>query len=98
MKLASLKQKYSDTMAEPKAGSSSDEYFPSLYLHEKQLEAMGVDAARVGTEMTMIATVRVESVSESKGGNRSMSFEIIEAGMKPKEAEKDAASVLFPEG
>lgn len=96
MKLASLKQTYSDN--EKTVSVSSEEYYPSLYLYEKQLDAMGIDTARVGSEMTMIATVRVSSISDSKNGSRSMSFEIIEAGVKPKEEAKDASSVLFPEG
>lgn len=94
MKLTSLKQKWSD-VAEP--SKSDDVYYPSLYLDEKQLEAMAVDTAKVGTDLTMIATVRVSSLSESKNGPRSMSFEIIEAAMKPKEEGPDAASVLFPD-
>jgi hypothetical protein len=96
MKLSSLKQKYSD-LSKP-VGAESDEYYPSLYLDEKQLEAMGVNSERVGTELTMTATVRVSSVSESKSGSRSMSFEIVEAAMSPKSKDKDAAAVLFPNG
>lgn len=96
MKLASLKQKYGD-LSKP-TGAESDEYYPSLYLDEKQLEAMGVNSERVGTELTMTATVRVSSVSESKAGSRNMSFEIIEAGMSPKEKKPDPASILFPNG
>jgi hypothetical protein len=95
-KLASLKQKYSD-MDRP-SDASSDEYYPSLYLDGKQIGAMGIDAARVGTDMTMIATVRVSSVSESKDGHRSISFEIIEAAIEAKKKEPDAATVLFPNG
>ncbi|MDW9880488.1 hypothetical protein GOA90_25205 [Sinorhizobium meliloti] len=97
MKLASLAQKYSDIGSKPE-GADSDEYYPSLYLDEKQIQAMGLDSARVGTDMTMIATVRVSSQSESKNGSRSMSLEIIEAGAGPKEEKKDAASILFPNG
>jgi hypothetical protein len=95
MKLASLKQKFSDIGNKP-AGAERDEYYPSLYLDEKQIDAMGVDMARVGTKLVMLATVRVSSMSESQNGARSMSLEILEAGLKPKEAEKDAASILFP--
>lgn len=95
MKLASLKQKYSELGSKPE-GAETDEYYPSLYLDEKQIDAMGIDMVRVGTLMTMTATVRVSSVSESKNGSRSMSLEIIEAGMEPKEKEPDAASILFP--
>ena len=97
MKLVSLAQKYSDLESKPE-GEASDEYCPSLYLDERQLEAMGIDTARVGNEMTMVATVRVSSISESKGGSRSMSLEIVEAGVGPKETKADHASVLFPNG
>ncbi|MGJ5032269.1 capsid staple protein [Bradyrhizobium sp. HKCCYLS2038] len=99
MKLVSLKQKYSDMAKERPGDAESDEYYPCLYLDEKQMEALGIDAApRVGTEMQMIATVRVSSVSDSKGGGRSISFEIAEAALAPKTKEPDAASVLFPNG
>lgn len=98
-KLVSLKQKYSDMDSPTEAKSDSDEYYPCLYLSEKQMEALGIDAApRVGTEMSMVATVRVSSVSDSKGGGRSISFEITEAAVGPKTKEPDAASVLFPNG
>ena len=96
MKLASLKQKYSDI--EKRVGADTDEYYPSLYLDEKQLDAMGVDAARVGTEMQMTALVRVSSVNDSKNGQRSMSFEVLEAAFAPKETKPDASTILFPNG
>lgn len=97
MKLTSLKQSYKE-WSEPAPGSDRDEYYPSLYLDENTLEAMGVENVRVGTEMTMISTVRVSSASESKNGSRSMSFEIIEAAVSPKETEAEASNVLFPKG
>lgn len=96
MKLVSLAQKY-DEIGKP-VGADTDEYYPSLYLDEKQMEALGIDGARVGKDMTMIATVRVSSASESKNGSRSMSFEIVEANISDKEPQKDASSVLFPNG
>lgn len=94
MKLASLKQKYSE-MDKP-VGVETDEYYPSLYLNEKQMDAIGESNPRVGTEMKMLATVRVSHVSESKNGERSMTIEILEAGFEPKEKKPDAASILFP--
>ena len=97
MKLVSLAQKYDDIGSKP-VGAETDEYYPGLYLDEKQMEALGIETARVGTDMTMIATVRVSSASESKNGSRSMSFEIIEAAFKAKDPDTDAASVLFPNG
>lgn len=97
MKMANLAQKYSDMVGKP-AGAETDEFYPTLYLDDKQMEAMGIDAVRVGDDMTMVATVRVASMSDSKNGNRSMSFEVIEAALKPKVSDKDAASILFPNG
>jgi len=95
-KLASLKQNYKD-WSEP-ATAGKDEFYPSLYLEGKSLDAMKIDTARAGTEMTMLATVRVSSISDNANGARSMSFEVLEAAMTPKTEEKDAASVLFPNG
>lgn len=97
MKLNSLKQSYKE-WSEPTSGADRDEFYPSLYLDEKNLDAMGIDTKSVGTELTMVATIRVSSVSDSKNGARSMSFEITEAAVKPKEDEKNAASILFPNG
>lgn len=96
MKLASLKQKYSDLAKDKPVGAETDEYYPCLYLDEKQMDALDIGAVRAGAEMTMTATVRVSSVSESKNGARSMSFEILEAGVEPKEKKPDPASVLYP--
>lgn len=97
MKLTSLGEKYSDLSDRPLDGKN-DEYFPSLYLSEKQIEDLGIDNVRVGTEMQMVAVVRLSSLSESKGGSRSMSFEITKAAISPKEDKADASSVLFPNG
>lgn len=96
MKLTSLKQSYKE-WSEP-AHTDRDEYYPSIYLDENTLDAMKVDNVRVGTEMTMVATVRVSSVNESKNGARSMSFEFLEANLSPKEEKPDPASILFPNG
>lgn len=96
-KLVSLKQKYSDIGKKP-VGAETDEYYPCLYLDEKQMDALKIETPRVGTELRMEAMVRVSNISESKNGSRSMSFEIISAGFEPKEEKPDAASVLFPNG
>ena len=96
--MKSLAQKYSD-LSDPKpVGADSDEYYPSLYFDEKQMDALGLGNERVGTEMMMTALLRVSNVSESKNGARSLSVEIIEAEVKPKEKKPDAASILFPNG
>lgn len=96
MKLTSLKQSYKE-WSEP-AQTDRDEYYPSIYLDEKTLDAMKIENVRVGTEMTMVSTIRVSSVNESKNGARSMSFEFLEASISPKEEKPDAASILFPNG
>lgn len=97
MKLTSLKQSYKQ-WSEPQAGADRDEYYPSIYFDENTLDAMDLDNKRVGTEMMMVAKVRVSNVSESSNGSRSMAFELLEAAIKPKEDEPDAADVLFPNG
>lgn len=95
MKMVSLGQKYDgpETVA-----SGGGEYFPNLYLDKKQIEALELGADRVGAEMMMIAKVKLSSISESQGGHRSMSFDIVEACFKPKEEDKDHSSILFPNG
>lgn len=94
MKMVSLAQKYDGAETVSTGGG---EYYPSLYLDKKQIDALDLDNARVGTEMAMLAKVRVSSMSESKDGHRSMSFEIVEACIKPEAADSGkAATVLFP--
>jgi hypothetical protein len=95
-KLTSLKQDYKE-WSEP-VGVDKDEYYPSIYFDENTLDQLGLNNPRVGTEMTMVSTVRISSTSESSNGQRSMSIEILEAALSPKEEEKDAASILFPNG
>lgn len=96
MKMTSLKQTYKEWNDAP-APAEKDEYYPSLYLDENSLDAMGLDNPKVGTEMKMVATVRVSSTSQSSNGNRSMSFEILEANIADEKAD-NAASILFPNG
>lgn len=95
--LVSLKQKYGD-LSKP-IGAESDEYYPCLYLDEKQMEALGMDQSpRVGTEMRMVASVRVSSLSDSKNGGRSVSFEILEAGFEGKDKSAEHAKILYGNG
>jgi hypothetical protein len=97
MKLTSLKQSFKD-WNEVSTSEKKDDYYPCLYLEGDSLDAMGIDNLRVGTELQMVATVRVQSATDNKGGSRSMSFEIIDAAMEPKKADKEASSILFPNG
>ncbi len=96
MKLASLKHSYSDLVSKP--DDASDEYYPSICLDEDSMKAMGLKIVPVGTEMKLVANVRVSSVSDSKNGMSSISLEFIEAAVEPKDKQPDAASVLFPNG
>lgn len=98
MKLASLKQSYKEWTGEKPVGAERDEYYPTLYLDEKALDSMGLDAVKAGAEMTMVSTVRVSSVSDNANGSRSVTFEIIEAAVEPKAEQRDASSILFPNG
>lgn len=97
MKLNSLKKTRADMETSVVAGGEEDEFYPSLYLDGKQVEAMGLDGARVGAEMVMMAKVRVASVSENRGGMKSASVEVLEAATKPA-SDDDDASVMFPNG
>ncbi len=87
MKLVSLKQSGSDT----DAPSEKAESYPMLYLEAKQAAALGLKSPRMGDTMMFEGTVRVSSMSKD-----SLSFEIMEGGVEPLAAEKDDASVLFP--
>lgn len=89
-KMVSLGRRYDG----PEASGTSEESFPSIYLEGKQIEALGLDAARVGAELTMVAKVRVSSLSRYKGGEGSMSIEVIEAMMQ---TDKSGASIMFPD-
>jgi hypothetical protein len=95
VKMHSLKQTYKE-WSEPAAPSNKDEYYPCLYLDESSLDAMDIDAPKVGQEMQMVCTVRVSSYSANANGSRSMSMEILSAALPEKK--EDAAKILFPNG
>lgn len=92
--MKSLKQTY-DTEVCAKPEGDRD-YYPTLYLDGKQIDALGVDRARVDDELMLTLAVRVASTSETKGGSRSLTLEAIEGEAKPKAGARDASSVLFP--
>lgn len=98
MKLTNLGMKCGEADDAPAVESQDAEYFPSLYLCEKQIADLGIDSAKVGAEMRMIATVRLSSLTDSKGGGRAMTFEITQAAIGEKDGKADASSVLFPNG
>lgn len=93
MELKSLKQSDREWNG---ASSTSAEHYPSIYIEGKSLDELGVGNPKVGTEMTMVSTVRVSSVSARADGTRSMSLEILEAGLKLKDEPRDPARTLFP--
>jgi hypothetical protein len=91
-----LKQTYKEWSGEPEKGK--DEYYPCIYLDESSLDAMKVENLKAGTEVTFMATARVSSVSANANGSRSMSLELLEGSLGPKEKAPDASTVLFPNG
>ncbi len=95
MKLVSLEQKYSTELTSSPEGKSG--YCPSIYLDAKMIEALGIGKARAGDEMKMVANVKVSNLSESDGGYRSITLEIEEAALAPKEAQKSASSIIYPD-
>lgn len=76
-------------------GEKDETYYPSIYLDQKQMKAAGLSGAQVGSEMQMMAKVRVRSISDSVRGGGSIDIEILEAGFEPMEAGKDRASILY---
>lgn len=77
--------------------NESDVYYPSMYIDGDQVTALGLDKAKVGGEMMMVAKVRVSSLSkhESNGGKvrQSASLEVLE--MAVERDTKDQAKTLF---
>ncbi len=94
MKLVSLEQKYSE-MSHGISGSG-DDYCPSFSIDAKLIDALGLKDAKAGTEMKMTANVCISYKTEDDDGNRSMTIEICEAGFEGKQADKNVASILFP--
>lgn len=95
MELKSLKQSDQEWNG---GGTPADEHYPSLYIEGKSLDALSVGNPKVGTEMTMVSTVRVSSISARTDGSRSMSLEVLEASVQPKDPPIDRAAILFPNG
>jgi hypothetical protein len=92
MKLASLKETSSD-WSKP-VGAESDEYYPTIYLNEKQIKSLKAEGHKVGDELTFVAKVRVASTSETKNGAASLSMELIEGCLH---GGTDAAKILYGE-
>lgn len=95
MKLNDLGTTYDDIAEAAPSSGKSTKHYPSLYLDQKQMKALGVNGARVGDELQMIATVRVRSMSESVSGGGSLDLEILEAGVSEKADDKDRATILY---
>lgn len=95
MELKSLKQSDQEWNG---ASAPADEHYPSLYIEGKSLDALSVGNPKIGTEMTMVSTVRVSSISARADGSRSMALEVLEASVQPKEPPIDRAAILFPNG
>jgi hypothetical protein len=81
---------------EPTATNDGDEiYYPSLYLDQKQMKALGLSRTEVGCKMQMIAQVRVRSISDSARAGGSIDIEILEAAFQEIPKKKDRASILY---
>lgn len=92
MKLTDMGRKFD----EPTVMTDGDEvYYPSVYLDQKQMKALGLSRASVGDEMQMVARVRVRSISDSVRGGGSIDMEILEAGFGEMPTGKDRATILY---
>lgn len=94
MKMIDLGQK----MSEPTEVSGSEEsevYYPSLYLSGDAMKGMDMNAMRPGTELQMVAKVRVRSLTMGKKNEGSVDIEVIEAGFGDLPSKKDRAQILY---
>jgi len=95
MKLNDLGTTYDEMVESAPSSGKSAKHYPSLYLDQKQMKALGVGGARVGDELKMVATVRVRSMSESVSGGGSLDLEILEAAVSADADEPDRAKILY---
>ena len=92
MAMVSLEQKFE----EPKEAEAPSGYFPSVYFDGQMAEDLGLLGQRVGSEVMFVAKARVASVSESKGGGKSVSLELLEGDVsRPARSMEDIAKVMF---
>lgn len=92
MKLTDMGRKFDEASV---VTPDDETYYPSLYLDQKQMKALGLSRASVGDEMQMIARVRVRSISDSVRGGGSIDMEILEAGFGEMPTGKDRATILY---
>lgn len=93
MKMTDMGRKFEE--ATVIGGDEDETYYPSLYLDQKQMKALGLSGAKVGAEMQMVAKVRVRSISDSVRGGGSIDIEIMEAGFDEMPKGKDRAAILY---
>ena len=97
MKMIDLGTKWDDMGKVDATPAKDRKSYPSLYLDQKQIKALGLDGARVGQSADLCIKVYVRSTSEDASGGGSVSLEIREAAIE--EADKpDPAGVLYPKG
>lgn len=103
MELVNLKMSESERDRNaPTAAGGSDREYPyglSLNLENESLEKLGISTLpKVGETMTIIAKVKVTSVSMHEGENRtkakSVTLQITDAAVK-RDAPPDAAEVIY---
>jgi hypothetical protein len=95
--LVSLKSKPSDDA--PLLGGDR-ERFPTLFLSDDEVEALGLTDASVGDTLRLVANVKVTSVSMNEGEDgisRSVHLDLTEGAtdQMPESDDKKQASLLF---
>lgn len=93
MKMTDLGQKWDEPSVV--TGDKNEKYYPTIYLSKKQMKAAGLSGEEVGTELTMMAKVRIRSISDSMTGGGSMDLELIEASFSEEAPKKDTATILY---
>lgn len=92
MKMIDLGQKYDEPSVA--VGGKDEKYYPTIYLNAKHMKAAGLSGKAAGTEIKMVAKVRIRSVSDSVTGGGSMDLEIVEASFEDGK-KGDTATILY---
>ena len=75
-----------------------EDYYPSVYVADEVVKALGLEKARVGDDYELVARVNVSSVSahDKRGGGerRNVTLELREGKVRPV-ITRDAADVIY---
>ncbi|MEE9598143.1 MAG: hypothetical protein V3V96_15335 [Acidiferrobacterales bacterium] len=98
--LPSLERKREKAEQPTLVNADEGPFFPlSLYVHDDEIAAMGLETAQLGEERMLLAKVRVTSISahetEGKKKRGNVDISLLEGTTTALPKEKDRADILF---